>query len=73
MDALQKIGPTAIFYQSTDSDEALISVGGGDGIPYEASSDSKGCKPTSLDSYDHVVPITREVFENLVLGKEPLC
>ena len=73
MDALQKISPTAIFYQSTDSDEALISVGGGDGIPYEALWDSKGYKPTSLGSYDHVVPITREIFERLVLGKEPLC
>jgi len=59
MDALKKISLTASFYVTTDSDEIPISVGGGDGIPFEASWDRTGYRPTNLDAHDHVVPITR--------------
>jgi len=72
MELLKKISPTASFYLSTDSDEIPISVGGGDGIPFEASWDKTGFRPTNLDAHEHVVPISREEFERLVLMKEPL-
>ena len=73
MEAFKKISSTASFYISTDSDEIPISVGGGEGIPFEAAWDKTGFIITKLDSHEHVVPITREAFEKLVLNKEPLC
>ncbi len=68
---LGRLGKNCVFEVLDDTDEILISIGGGKGIPVVAAWDKNGFRPYQLDSRFRF-PLEREEFIEMVLVKEPI-